>query len=278
MTRDADSRTRNLHRGRLAVVVVLVLLGGSLWWASACHGAGRHQRTLDTPTQPMPVPSNPISLRGWKLTTPEKDKSGHAAVIEPAVVEPPWLTESPDGSLTFWAPARGATTPHSQHARTELDSLSNFSAATSGPHTLKAASAVLQVPTDTQDIILGQLHGAGAISTVPYVMLHYRAGSIEVVARQQQNGSQTLSFPLLTGVPLNQRFSFTISDIGNGTMVFSATYGTQAKQATAQVPQNFHDATVRFQVGDYQQAHDSPNTEDVGRVTFYQIDELTTTP
>ncbi|WP_040698978.1 polysaccharide lyase family 7 protein [Nocardia vinacea] len=259
-------------------MVVLVLLGGSLWWVSTGHGGGRHQHPLGTPPQPMPVPPNRISLQGWKLTIPEKDKSGHAAVIEPAAVEPPWLTESPDGSLSFWAPVRGATTPHSQHARTELDSLSNFSAATSGPHTLKAASAVRQVPTDTQDIILGQIHGAGAISSVPYVMLHYRAGTIEVVARQQQSGSQTLSFPLLNGVPLNQRFSFTISDIGNGTMVFSATYGTQTKQAIAQVPQNFHDATVRFQVGDYQQAHDSPDTEDGGRVTFYQIDELTTTP
>ena len=79
-------------------------------------------------------------------------------------------------------------------------------------------------------------------------------------------------------MPLNQRFSFTISDMGNGTMVFSATYGTETKQATAQVPQNFDDATVRFQVGDYQQAHESRDAEDGGRVTFYQIGELTATP
>ncbi|MFI6365973.1 polysaccharide lyase family 7 protein [Nocardia sp. NPDC050630] len=226
----------------------------------------------------MSVPPNRISLRGWKLTIPEKDKSGHAAVIEPAAVAPPWLTGGPDGSLTFWAPVRGATTPHSEHARTELDSSSNFSAGTSGPHTLKVASAVLQVPTDTKDIILGQIHGAGAISSVPYVMLHYRAGTIEVVARQLQGGSQTLSFPLLTGVPMNQRFDFTISDMGNGTMVFRATYGTDTKQATALVPQDFHDAAVRFQVGDYQQGHESGDAEDGGRVTIYQISELTTTP
>jgi hypothetical protein len=117
-----------------------------------------------------------IDLQGWKLTLPVVGKSGTAAIIDPAAVTEPWLTESPDGSLTFWAPATGATTKNSDHPRTELVSRDTFSAAASGPHTLTASVSVSQVPADSKDIIIGRIHGADDIRSVPFVMLHYRDG------------------------------------------------------------------------------------------------------
>jgi hypothetical protein len=39
------------------------------------------------------------------------------------------------------------------------------------------------------------------------------------------------------------------------------------------VPAAFHGATVRFQVGDYQQADSAQGADDGGRVTFYAISE-----
>ena len=68
------------------------------------------------------------ALAGWKLTLPLPGKKGNAEIVDPAQVAPPWLTADPSGNLTFWAPVNGATTEHSEHARTELDNLSNFQA------------------------------------------------------------------------------------------------------------------------------------------------------
>jgi len=153
-----------------------------------------------------------------------------------------------------------------------------FSAATSGPHTLEASLAVSQVPVDSKDIIIGQIHGADDISSVPFVMLHYRDGEIRVVVKQKQSGQEAQSFSLLTGVPLNERFDFTLSDTGDGTMVFSASYAGNTQQITAPVPDAFRGATVRFQVGDYQQADLTQGENDGSRVTYYQINQLSTVP
>jgi hypothetical protein len=253
---------RVVNRRVLAVAVgVLVLSGGLLWLVL---GVFRPQ---------PPVSGGAIDLQGWKLTLPVQGKSGNAAIVDPAAVTDPWLTAGPDGSLTFWAPAEGATTKNSEHPRTELNSLTNFSAGTSGEHTLTASLAVSQVPADSKDIIVGQIHGADDISSVPYVMLHYRDGEIRAVVKQKQKGDEKQSFSLLTGVPLNERFDIAITDAGDGSMTISASHAGNTQQATAQVPAAFHGATVRFQVGDYQQADSAQGDDDGGRVTFYAISE-----
>lgn len=250
----------------LPIAAVLLLLGGAVLWLVLVG------------LRPQAPAVGAIDLQGWKLTLPVEGKSGNAAIVEPAAPTEPWLTASPDGGLAFWAPAAGATTKNSEHPRTELNSLINFSAATDGPHTLEASLAVSQVPADSKDIIIGQIHGADDISSVPFVMLHYRDGEIRVVVKQKRSGQEAQSFTLLTGVPLNERFDFSISDLGDGTLAFSAGYAGNTKQATAQVPEAFHGATVRFQVGDYQQADSAQGENDGGKVTFYRIDQQSTAP
>ena len=85
----------------------------------AAHAAGRPA------TGPGP---GAAQLAGWKLTLPTVGKNGNAAMVNPARVSPPWLTTDAGGNLVFWAPVGGATTAHSEHARTELDSLQDFPA------------------------------------------------------------------------------------------------------------------------------------------------------
>jgi Alginate lyase len=262
---------RTVNRRTLAIVVGALVIGGGLLWlglgmfrteppAGGGGGGGRGG-------------TSSVDLEGWKLTLPVEGKSGNAAIVDPAAVTDPWLTASPDGGLTFWAPAEGATTKNSQHPRTELNSLTNFSAGTDGKQTLSATLAVSQVPEDSKDIIVGQIHGADDISSVPYVMVHYRDGEIRVVVKQQQKGDEKQSFSLLTGVPLNDRFDITITDEGNGSMTIGASHAGNTQQVTAQVPAAFHGQTVRFQVGDYQQAESANGADDGGRVTFYRIDQ-----
>jgi len=259
-------------------IVALLVVGGGIWWTIArpfgC-GSSAGPRT-DVPALALPTPPDDASvdLAGWKLTLPLASKKGTAASVEPADSSPPWLTRQSNGVLAFWAPVVGARTPNSQHPRTELVSLTNFKAG-SGQHTLTASAAVAQAPADTHDIILGQIHGADDISSVPFVMLHYSAGTIRVVVKHEQSGSASDKYPLVTGVPLGAWFDFSISDNGDGNMTFASTYGSNVRSVTVPIPQPFRDATVRFQAGNYQQS-ESCNSEDGALVAFHTLAENNT--
>jgi hypothetical protein len=216
------------------------------------------------------APSGPIDLAGWKLSIPEPNAKGEAASIDPAVTKAPWLTPAPQGALMFWAPATGVTTRNSEHPRTELQSLTEFPAG-AARHTLSAALTVLQLPSDGRGIIIGQIHGAGELRSVPYVMLRVQGDQLRVVVKQAQNRSGLIEYPLLDGVGVNSRIDYTIADNADGTMLFSAASNGSTRQAKAPVPAAFYGAPVRFQAGDYQQANASGGVEDGGRVIFHGL-------
>lgn len=218
-------------------------------------------------------PVGPVALSGWKLTLPVAGPKGHAAIVDPAVPTPPWLVLEPSGGLTLWAPVAGSTTPNSSHARTELDNLTPFDAAT-GRHVMTASVTVTQLPRAKPEVIIGQIHGADAISSVPFVLLHDDRGAIGVVVKQQQSGPDATSIPLLTGVPLGRPIAFTISDNGDGSMAFTATADGRTATGSAPVPAAFRGAPVRFQAGAYQQADSatrSATPDDGARVTFHTL-------
>jgi hypothetical protein len=226
-------------------------------------------RTARPPAANRAEPSG-IDLAGWRLTLPTKGDKGGAALVDPLNQVGPWLNRTLNGAFTFWAPTKGATTKNSQHARTELVSRQNFTAGQDA-RTLRASVTVTQTPS-SDNIILGQIHGAGDMKSVPYVMLHYKGGTIEVVVKKGRSGDAADRFTLLTGVPLGARFGFTIADAGDGTMVFSATRGAQTRRVSAEVPQSFRGATVRFQAGAYQLG-EGGGSDEGGRVTFHGLTE-----
>jgi hypothetical protein len=51
-------------------------------------------------------------------------------------------------------------------------------------------------------VIIGQIHGALDMSSVPFAMVHYAAGAIAVVVKQGRDSAAALHLPLLTGVQL----------------------------------------------------------------------------
>ncbi|HEX4358290.1 MAG TPA: polysaccharide lyase family 7 protein [Pseudonocardia sp.] len=276
------SKVAGLGRRRwlpLAAVLV-VLLGGGLWVAVANSGGGHASRTAVPATPASEPPLAPLSphgidLTGWKLSIPEENDDGDAASIVPAAFKAPWLTPTPDGGLMFWAPTSGATTKNSDHPRTELQSLSNFQAG-DGVHTLSASLTLLQLPQDGGGIIVGQIHGADEISSVPYVMLRVQDNKLRVVVKQVGKGKKLINYPLLDNVGLNSQLDYTITDLGNGSMTFSATYNGETRQTTAPVPAKFVGKTVRFQAGDYQQADDPGGPQDGGRVLFHRLAQQST--
>jgi hypothetical protein len=221
---------------------------------------------------PPPAPAPDARLAGWQLTLPVANTAGNAQVVAPARVSPPWLTTDDTGNLVFWAPVNGATTAHSAHARTELDRVDGF-AAGSGPHTLTATVAVSQVPTEVPAVIVGQIHGAGAISAVPYVMLFYDGGAVRAVVKQATSGNAHTNLPLLPDVPLGAAFGYSLRDNGDGSLTVTATYQGRTETASTPVPAAFAGAPVRFQAGAYQQAPSSGSAapDDGARVTFSAV-------
>jgi Alginate lyase len=220
--------------------------------------------------KPEPEATGPLA--GWQLTLPVPGPKGDAQIVNPAVVSPPWLTTDPAGGLVFWAPVRGVTTKKSEHARTELDRLDTF-AAGSGARTLTASVAVTQLPTAVPEVIIGQIHGAADISSVPFVMLYYAGGTVRAVVKQEQAGAAHTDIPLLTDVGLGTRFDYTVTDVGDGTLGVTATANGHTAHGEAPVPAAFSGATVRFQAGAYQQAPSSESAPDTegARVTFSSI-------
>ena len=266
------------QRQWLVIAVVLVVLLGGALWIGLSGGEQRPPQAGPPPTGPTApaVPGDSVDLTGWKLSIPEENDDGNATTVDPAAINPPWMTENPAGGLIFWAPSEsGATTKNSDHPRTELNSLTNFTAGR-GTHTLTASVTLLQVPKDGQGIILGQIHGADDISSVPYVMLRYQDGGIKVVVKQVQDGNEHINYQLLKKVDLNTRFDFTITDPGNGSLAFSTTNNGNTQQVTAPIPAEFKGQTVRFQAGDYQQSDDPAGPQDGGRVIFHRLQEQST--
>jgi hypothetical protein len=229
---------------------------------------------------PLVSGATTIDLSGWKLSIPVKNGKGTPMLVQPATPVWPWMVPDGSGALIFWAPSSGdVTTENSTHPRTELDSLTNFPAGWSGQiHTLHATVTVHQEPQDGQGIILGQIHGADTISSVAFVMLRYQRGQVRVVVKQVQKGPTSISYPLALGVPVNTRFDFGISDMGNGNLVFSITRNGRIVRVPAPVPSAFKGATVRFQAGSYQQADKPAGPQDGGKVTFHKLAELPVTP
>ncbi|HTF45941.1 MAG TPA: polysaccharide lyase family 7 protein [Pseudonocardia sp.] len=275
--------------------VVLALIGGGLWLGMArpdhvppvaappaapppaAPSVITPKPATPKPATPKPptslAPRGPIGLAGWKLTLPTASEKGTAASVNPANPSAPYLTRDNNGGLKFWAPVDGTTTPNSKHPRTELVSLKNWKAGNGGKRTLRASLSVAQTPSANQDIIIGQIHGADDISSVPYVMLHYDGGAVRVVVKQQQSGPTSDKYALISGVPLGARFDYTITDQGNGNLTFTATYGSNTRSVTIPISSAFRNATIRFQAGAYQQGESSSGSQDGARLTFYSLNQ-----
>lgn len=104
-----------------------------------------------------------------------------------------------------------------------------------------------------------------------------QAETIKVVVKQEQSGSDAQDVTLLSGVPVGARFDYGIRDNGDGSLTFTARYGSRSASADEPLPDAFRDATVRFQAGAYQQGNSTDTTDtaddDGARVTFYTLEE-----
>lgn len=264
---DGSRRRRALAAGAGALT-----LTGALSLAAALSGSAS---AAPASASAKPAASTAtVSLSGWNLTLPVDSSGcqcGSATEISPATVKAPWLVRNSDGSLTFWAPTKGAHTPHSLHPRTELVSRTDFTAG-SGTHSLTGTFIMQKLPS-ANDIMIGQIHGGGSSSAIPLLMLHYRNnGELVVVTRKDPTVAGSTTATVLTGVPMNAAFSYTITQSGTKFIV-TATYGSKHGSATITVPASFRGMDVRFQAGDYQQTNANNSATDGGRLTVTALSQ-----
>lgn len=217
-----------------------------------------------------------ISLSSWAgLVLPVNDDGGltgnDSMVLSPARLDSPWLTQTSSGALLFWAPSGAATTAHSLHSRTELESAIKYDIATHA-HALTATVEVEQLPKSNPEICIAQLHAGGTGGSDPFVMVDYKSGKLYVMVASGTSVAASF-YTLLTDVPLDAAFTYRVSDNGNGTLTIGANASGQSKSYTVSIPSVLRGVSGHFSAGDYEQGKGSEGSTDGGKVLFTALNQ-----
>jgi alginate lyase len=226
-----------------------------------------------TTLNPNVSPGGNFNLAIWQLQLPV-GSPGSPTTIQPAQLKgasgysnPSFFwTDKNDGSMTFWAPEKGVTTPNSNYARTELREMnSNGSAADwtlAGNHTL---SAELRVVSVTKNVCVGQVHlGSGGSSTKPLLELYYHSnGDIYLGTENSPDGGQTLHY--ITNVAIGAHFTYVINVTGN-----KINLTVNGAKTSYSIPSSFNAYKQYFKAGSYNQSS-SDSTTNGAKVKFYSL-------
>jgi hypothetical protein len=219
------------------------------------------------------APGGNFNLSVWSLQLPI-GSPGSPTTIGPAQLKgangytnPSYFwTDKNDGSMTFWAPEKGVTTPNSNYARTELREMnSNGSAADwslAGNHTL---SATLRIVSVTKNVCVGQVHlGSGGSSTKPLLELYYHPnGDIILGTENAPSGGQTSH--TVGNVPLGTQWSYVINVTGN-----KINLTVNGSKTSYSIPSSFNPYNQYFKAGSYNQSS-SDSTTNGAKVKFYAL-------
>lgn len=204
----------------------------------------------------------PIGSPGSPTTIPSSQLEGASGYSNPTY----FWTDKNDGSMTFWDPEAGVTTPNSNYARSELREMNaNGSAADwaiAGTHRLSASLRIVSV---TKSVCVGQVHlGTGGSSTKPLLELYYApSGAITLGTENSPDGGQTLHS--IGNVALGTRWNYVIA-ISSGQINLTVN-GTTTSYP---IPSSFNAYHQYFKAGDYNQSSSSSTTNGA-KVKFYAL-------
>ena len=264
------------NRSIAAATLAAVLLAGPAGAVSAAPMAKAPMAKAPMAAaalDPTVAPGGNFNLSVWSLQLPI-GSPGAPTTIQPAQLkgangytDPAYFwTDKNDGSMTFWDPESGVTTPNSNYARSELREMNaNGSAADwalTGTHRLNARLRIVSV---TKNVCVGQIHlGSGGTSTKPLLELYYAPnGNITLGTENSPDGGQTLH--PVGNVPLGTQWTYEIAVIG-GRISLTVNGST----TTYAIPSSFSPYRQYFKAGDYNQSSSS-STSNGAKVKFYAL-------
>jgi hypothetical protein len=207
--------------------------------------------------EPYGSPGDPTTYVASQL----EGASGHQSAY--------FYTDSTDGSMTFWDPENGVTTPNSDYPRSELREMTASGAAANwAPTGTNTLSATLKATTIPDHVAVGQIHlGTGTpASTKPLLELFYFAtGAISLYIEQTPAGGNEVPHPV-GNVPLGTPWSYVIGLSGNTITLVIDGGATQ----TFSMSSTFDQEGMYFKAGDYDQSVGSSATTGA-KVQFYAL-------
>ncbi|HWC81908.1 MAG TPA: polysaccharide lyase family 7 protein [Pseudonocardiaceae bacterium] len=220
------------------------------------------------------APGGNFDLSRWELQLPT-GSAGSPTTISPTKLEGAngfqdsyFHTDSDDGSMTFWDPENGVTTPNSKYSRSELREMNADGSAASwsipGTHTLSATLKSTEIP---DHVCVGQIHLAeNSGSTKPLLELfYYSNGDIKMGIEQTPAGGNEVLHDVGTVAP-GAQWSYVIQLSGGNTISLTL---NGAKHTWA-LPSAFNGYPMYFKAGDYDQS--TGGSSSVGaEVQFYAL-------
>ena len=224
---------------------------------------------------PGSAPGGNFDLSVWELQEPV-GSPGSPNTIKPAQLKGAsgfhdkfFFTDTSDGSMTFWDPENGVTTPNSNFSRSELREMTSSGAAAdwaiSGTHTLSATVKITQVP---DHVAVGQIHlGTGTpASTKPLLELFYHSnGDIDLAIEQTPAGGNEVSHHV-GHVSLGTKWSYVIGLSGNAITLVINSGATQKFTMSS----TFNNEHMYFKAGNYDQSS-GPSSTVGAKVHFYAL-------
>jgi hypothetical protein len=223
---------------------------------------------------PSLPPGGNFDLAVWQLQLPT-GSPGKPDTISPARLKGAagytnpahFWTDKNDGSMTFWAPEKGVTTPNSKYARSELREMNRDGSAANwtlaGNHTL---SAQLRVVSVTKNVAVGQVKlGTGGTSTKPLAELYYRANGDIYLGTQNSPDASGQTLHKITNVALGVKWTYVLNVVGNR---LSLTVNGVGSSYT--IPSAFNPYRQYFKAGSYNQSS-SESTSNGAKVKSYSL-------
>lgn len=232
----------------------------------------------DTPSaaalDPGVAPGGNFDLTRWELQLPT-GSAGSPTTITPAKLKGAsgftdsyFFTNKTDGSMSFWDPENGVTTPNSNYSRSELREMNTDGSAAAwsipGTHTLTATVKATEIPSS---VCVGQIHlSEGSGSTKPLLELFYHSnGDVYMGIEQTPAGGNEKTYKV-GNVALGTQWSYVISLTGSNTIGLTL----NGAKTTWPLPSSFNGYPMYFKAGDYDQTSGSSST--VGaKVQFYAL-------
>jgi len=222
-------------------------------------------------------PSGNFNLSNWQLDIPDAIATTiPTSRLAYGYTDTYFYTDPIDGSMTFWCPVTGGTTPHTIYPRSELREMLNpknpaVNWSWSGTHTITATESVIQVP-GTGNIVTLQIHGIttnGGDATPLVKMMYNRTHSSLVffVHSSSDNNSSSIHY-IFNGINIGDLFSAKMQVV-DGVLDMTVNGTTQSYDFASADP-NWKNLNFYFKAGDYTQDNVGASTEG-GIVKIYSL-------